>query len=109
MSTAAQRYIKHAGETVNLAVDLRGLLDTGETCTGTPTIVEVTTSALTISAKVVNTAALTINGQTVAIGEAVTCRVAGGTAGVQYVIRVTVTTSASQVRIVLLRLAVVAD
>jgi hypothetical protein len=89
---------RSAGSTRNAAFDFgddEGPLDSGELLTGTPTIVEVSTSALTISNKVVSTAELTINGRTVAIGEAVQCSVTGGTAGTTYTIRVTVDTDST--------------
>lgn len=111
MSTAPQRYTKHASELVNVAVDMRGLLDTGELFTGTPTIVEVTTADLTLSSKAINTGAVVVNGQTCAAGEAVTFRAAGGVAGTQYTIRITASTNATpaQTRIVKVRLGVIAD
>lgn len=111
---APQRHVKAAGETVNVAVDLRGLLDTGELLTGTPTVEEVDPNSpgdLTLTNKVVNDAALTINGESVAIGQAVQFTCAGGIAGVTYTIRITVSTDSTpaQVRIVNIRLAVVED
>lgn len=111
MSTAPQRYIKHVSELVNVAVDMRGLLDTSELLTGTPTIVEVTTTDLTLSSKAINTGAVVVNGVSCAAGEAITFRVAGGVAGTQYVIRITAGTNATpaQTRIVKVRLGVVAD
>ena len=111
MSTAPQRYSKHVSELVNVSVDMRGVLDSGELLTGTPTVVEVTTSDLTLSSKAVNSTTLTINGNTCVVGQAVTFRVAGGVAGTDYVINITAGSNATpaQTRIVKVRLRVVAD
>lgn len=111
MSTAPQRYEKHVSELVNVSVDMRGVLDSGELLTGTPTVLEVTTTDLTLSSKAVNSTTLTINGNTCVAGQAVTFRVAGGVAGTDYVISITVGTNATpaQTRIVKVRLRVVAD
>ncbi len=72
---ATERYTAVADEVFNVAVNFKDKLDTGELLTGTPTITEVTTTDFTIGSKVVNTAALTINGETSAIGQAVQCGV----------------------------------
>lgn len=84
---------KTAGETRNVAVDCRDLLDSGETLTGTPT---VSGTGLTLSGATVNVAALTLQGATVGIGQAVQFTVAGGTAGTRYLIRVTASSSGGQ-------------
>lgn len=110
-TTAPQRHSKSVSEVVNVAVDMRGILDEGELLTGTPTIIEVATNVLTLSNKAINTEALVINSETVAIGEAVQFSVAGGVAGSTYTIRITVVTDSTpaQTRIVRLKIAVVAD
>ena len=95
MSTLPTRWTKGAGETRNIAVDFRGKLRGSEKLTGTPTIVEVTTSALTLTNKAVNVAALTILGETVGIGQALQVRVSGGTAGTDYSIKLTCATDSS--------------
>lgn len=99
---APQRYTKADSEVINVAVDVRGLLDDGELATGTPTIVEVTTSDLTIANKAVSSTALTILGESVAAGEAIQCKVSGGTANTSYTIRITFGTDSdpAQTRIV---------
>lgn len=81
------------------AVSFVGKLDTGETLTGTPTVAEIDTAHLTITNKAVNSAALTINGQSVAIGQAVQCKVTSSAmvAGAAYRILVTCATTAGQV------------
>ena len=69
--------------------------------TGTPTIVEVGTSDLTLASKTVNTATYVeaYTGNTVAIGSAVGCSVLGGTAANSpYMIQVTVSTDAAVAR-----------
>jgi hypothetical protein len=92
VSTLPTRHTKGAGETRNIAVDFRGKLRGSEKLTGTPTIVEVTTSALTLTNKAVNTAAVTILGESVGIGLALQVRVSGGTAGAEYEIKFTCAT-----------------
>lgn len=95
MSTATQRHTKTASEARNVVVSFKGKLDAGELLTGTPTVEEVTTTDLTLTNKAVNTAELTILGTAVAIGEAVQFKVAGGTAGTEYTIRITSVTNAT--------------
>lgn len=94
-ATANQVQCKTASEVRNVAVSFSGKLDSGELLTGTPTVVEVTTSALTLDNKVVSTAILTINSVSVPVGEAVQFRVSGGTAGATYQIRINCDTDAS--------------
>ena len=102
---------KPAGATHTMKVDFTDSLKDGALLTGTPTVVEVTTSDLTLSNKAVNTAAVTIEGVTVAIGKAVLTTVAGGTANTTYTIKVTVSTdeTAAQTFVTNYRLDVVAD
>ena len=108
---ADQVQCKTASEARNVAVNFQGKLDSGELLTGTPTVVEVTTSDLTIDNVAVNTAALTIDGVSVAIGEAVQFRVSGGNAGTDYTIRIDVGTDASPAQTLVLNvcLSVTAD
>ena len=73
-------------------------LDSGELLTGTPTIVEVTTSDLTLANKAVSTAQYTDkDGVVVAIGQAVQCSITSATAGT-YTVRITVSTDATVAR-----------
>lgn len=73
-----------------------GQLDSGELLTGTPTVAEETTSDLTLANKAVNTAELTLNQATVAIGQAVQFSVSGQLrANSPYTITITVGTDAS--------------
>ena len=74
-NTAPQRHTKTVTEVRNVAVDFLGLLDDGELLTGTPTVVEVTTTDLTLASKAVNATALTINGVDCIAGQAVTFKV----------------------------------
>ncbi|WP_455387616.1 hypothetical protein [Petrachloros mirabilis] len=87
-----------AGDTELMAVDFQDQLDSGELLTGTPTIAEQGTSALTITNKAVSTAALTINGRSCAIGQAVQCLISGQAAGTTYTVRITVSTDATPAR-----------
>jgi hypothetical protein len=88
-NTAPQRQCKSVTEDRNVAISFVGKLDSGELLTGTPTVVEVTTSDLTITNVAVNTAALTVNGKAVAIGQAIQCQITGGVAGTTYTVRAT--------------------
>jgi hypothetical protein len=86
------------GESRLASVDLRGLLDAGETLSGTPTVEEVDTADLSFSGETANGVALTINGVTVAINHAVqfVVNAANAVAGEHYLVEVTCSTSASQ-------------
>ena len=101
MSTAPQRQSKTASEVRNVAVSFANVLDSGELLTGTPTVVEVTTSDLTLGSKAVNTAILTINGISTPVGEAVQFNVSGGTAEVEYTIKITCSTDSSPAQTVI--------
>ncbi|HDZ20959.1 hypothetical protein LCGC14_0878500 [marine sediment metagenome] len=70
-----------AGTTRNIAVSFAAQLDSGELLTGTPTIVEVTSTDLTLASKAVSSAILTILGESVASAAAVTFSVTGASAG----------------------------
>ncbi len=94
-NTAQQIQCKTASEVRVAAVSFQGKLDSGELLTGTPTVVEVTTTDLTLANKAVNTAALTIDGVSNAIGEAVQFSIAGGTAGTAYTINIQVGTDST--------------
>ena len=97
---APQFPIQSITETRFHAVSFVGKLDSGETLTGTPTVTEIDTAHLTITSKAVNSAALTINGQSVAIGQAVQCKVVSNgsmVADEEYSILVRCSTTAGQV------------
>lgn len=100
--TANQVHLKAVSEVRNVAVSFANMLDDGELLTGTPTI---TCTGLTFSNQAVNTAALTIDGVEVAIGQAVQFKVVGGTALTQYTIQVqcgTTSTPAQTLRLLCL-------
>ena len=96
LSTAPQRPVAVVGETNNFSVSFAGRLDSGEVMTGTPTAVEQTSSDLTISNVAVNTAALTINDISVAIGNAVQFKVLGQlVANTPYTVKITAGTDST--------------
>lgn len=107
---APQRQIKTASEVRNVAVSFAEVLDSGELLTGTPTILEVTTT-LTLGNKAVSTGSLTINGNTVIAGEALQFNVAGGSANVDYNIQMACATDSTPAQTVygLITIGVVAD
>ena len=84
---APQRHKVTVGEVPNIAIDCQGLLETGEIIASITSILEVVTSDLTIDNKAINSAALTINGVTAAIGKALLCRISGVLAGKQYLVQ----------------------
>lgn len=92
---APQRPVMVSGEVRADSVSFAGKLDQGELLTGTPTLA-VSPSGLTVSSPAVSTTALTVNGRQVAIGRAVQFTVTGGTAGVEYTVTVTVSTTNGQ-------------
>ncbi len=102
---------KKVSEIRNVAISFIGRLDSGELLTGVPTIVEVTTSDLTLTNKTISTAKLTINGKSVAIGQAVQFKISGGLANIAYKIRITISTDATpaQTLIITVRIRVKAD
>lgn len=93
--TASQIPSMVVGETKNAAVDFTQVLDSGEALTGTPLVVELTTTDLTITNKAVNTAVVSILGESVAIGKAVQFSVTGVVAGTTYEVSITVTTDST--------------
>lgn len=98
--TLPQRYEISAGDTETVSVNFTDHLDAGELLSGSPTVVEVTTTDLTLGNKAVNSATYVEShtGDTVAIGAAVQFSVSGGTAYTTYRIRVTVNTDATPAR-----------
>ena len=63
---AKQVQRKSNGETLQVRISFADLLVDSDTLTGTPTVVEQTTSDLTLTSKEVNSTAVTILGETVA-------------------------------------------
>lgn len=92
---ATQIVQKSAGAAITPAVSFAKQLRSGESLTGTPTVVEQTTAELTISNVAKNTATLTLEGESVTANQAVQFKVSGGTAGTQYTMLVTCGTDAS--------------
>lgn len=87
---------KRANETRTAVINLSRRLDDDEQLSGTPTIVELSTSHLTISEEAINDDEITVDGFPVAEGKAVTFLVAGGQATKEYIVRATVETDAGQ-------------
>jgi len=110
MTKAIQTQQKTVSEVRNVAVSFSGKLDSGELLTGTPTVTEVTTTDLTFASEAVNTAALTVNGESTPIGEAVQFSVTGGSVGT-YEIKIAVGTDATPAQTLYgtIKLKVVAD
>ena len=113
MGIAKQIPYKSVSEARAVSIDYTDLLDSGEVLAGTPTVVEVGSSDLTLSNKARNSSgAVTILGDSVAVNSAVQFHVAsGGVAGKRYTIKVTVSTNAStaQTFVDLVRLDVRSD
>jgi len=96
LNLAEERPVTAVGETNNFAISFVNILDEGELVIGTPTVVEETTSDLTISNKAVNTSTLIINSKTVIAGKAVQFSVSGQLeASSPYVIKITVGTDST--------------
>lgn len=81
---APQRFFVTVGEIPNAAVDCTGLLDAGELISTLTSVLEITTTNLTIDNKAISAVELTINGVAVATGKAITFRVAGVLSGITY-------------------------
>ena len=90
--------LHHPDATENFWADFTCVLEvSGRTLSGTPTVVEQTTSDLTISGVARNTSAITrTNGKIIAANSAVVFTVAGGTTATTYILTVTAATSASE-------------
>ena len=95
---AKETYKVYDGDDRIISIDFEGLLDEGETLTGTPTVQEdADTPSLTITEEQVNTTEIVIKRRKVAVGQAVLFRLDRGSADVgDYEIDVTVATSAGQ-------------
>ena len=93
-----QRGEMSAGGTDDVAISFADKLRGSELLTGTPTVVEVDTSDLTLSNKAISTAILTILGESTAIAAAVQFRMLAGTSvRGTYEILVTATTDTGRV------------
>lgn len=98
--TLTQRPTISAGDVDMVSIDYTDYLDSSELLTGTPTVTEITTSALTFANIAVNTVAVSILNKTVAIGKAVRFKMSGQAAGVTYTVRVSAATDSSPARTV---------
>lgn len=96
---ASEIYDVTTTETLNVAIDYTGKLDSGELLTGTPTVTEETTSDLTITNVKVNTATLTINSVSVVAGKAVQFSFSGQLSGNQYRMDTLCTTDATPAQV----------
>lgn len=105
---ASHNHEKPVSATRVLGVDFGGHLNNGVTLTGTPTVT-VTPAGPTVSGEAVLAASRVINNRTVPIGEGVVFTVAGGTAGTQYRLKITVTASNGETLIGACYLDVAAD
>ena len=97
---AAERVLwKHPSESVLFGLDFGPLLAVGETLSSVT--VTSATAGLTIGSPTVQTSAFVdgFTGSTVAANEGAKVRISGGTAGTDYVLTVTGTTSGSNTRV----------
>jgi len=98
--TAIDVLEKQPAESIKYAIDFTNLLRDGETLSTLTSILEVGTSALTLTEKAINTVALTKrSGNVMAIGKGVEVRVAGGADGVTYRIEAIAVTSSGNTRV----------
>jgi hypothetical protein len=108
-TNASQRPRARVGDEKNQRVSFAKELDDGELLTGTPLVVEQTTSDLTITNIAVSIAQLTIKGVATAIGEAVQFHSTGFQSGVTYNILVTVVTDATPAQTINRLVTIVTD
>ena len=88
VKTARDRLVVKVGETRSFVVAFQNQLESGELLTGTPTVTGH--ADLTITNKAVNTAILTVDGDSVAVGQAVQFSLSGQTvANSPYTVAVT--------------------
>lgn len=95
---APQLPVVDASAVRNGAVDFKNQLDSGELLTGAPTVTEQTpggSPGLTITNTAVNTSALTLNGDSVAVGQAVQFKVTDIVAGTMYMLKISANTDST--------------
>ena len=109
ISTAPDRHAVVVGETRTAHVAYTALLNSGESLTGTPTIVEDGSSDLTITNKAVTTAVQSIDGVDVPAGEAVGFSFSGQSASTEYTVKITVGTDASPAQTFVRRVVIPAE
>lgn len=93
-----QRGLLSASDVEVVSIDYQDWLDSSEVLTGTPTVVEPTTSGLAIASISINASALTILDRSVSTGQAVQFKVSGQSANTEYRVRVTAATNATVAR-----------
>lgn len=104
--SASRPKVKHPAESIQFGVDLTRLLSTGETLSAVSGVAAAP-SGLTISGQAVNGAIFDNDeGGTVAIGKGAQFRVAGGAAGTDYTLTVTVSTTSGNTRVAVCSLQV---
>jgi hypothetical protein len=97
--SAVRPKVKHPAESILFGVDFTRLLVSGETLSGVTSVAAAPTGP-TISSLAVNAAPFdNDDGATVAVGKGAQFRVAGGSAGTDYSLTVTVTTTAGNTRV----------
>lgn len=96
--TARKAYEITTNEVRVVSVDMRGVLDDGETLTGTPTVTAPAGSGLVLTNKQVNSSTLVVNNVSCTAGQAVQFKVdaTGATAADRYEVEVLCGTSAGQ-------------
>lgn len=98
MSVVADPLQKQAGESILFAVDFSDLLDTNETISSATVVEDTDFGGLTIASPTVLAATTTVKGVAIATGKGITVRVSGGNPDTPYVLQVSATTSASNIR-----------
>ncbi len=83
------------GEVNNVTVSFVGVLEKDELLTGVPTVVELSTSDLTISNQSVNGAVVQMGDHIIPVGKAVQFKCLGQTGTTQYTIKVTALTDST--------------
>lgn len=91
--TLREKHYISVGSTRLVAIGFTDWLDAGVLLTGTPTIVEVGTTDLTITNKAINTGTIVVDDITCLAGQAVQFLVTGAVAGTTYTIKVIVGTT----------------
>lgn len=104
--SAVRPKAKHPDESILFGVDFSRLLVAGENLSAVSGVAS-TPAGLTISSQAVNGAPFDNDeGQSVSIGKGAQFRIVGGTAGTDYALTVTVTTSAGNTRVAICQLQV---
>ena len=85
-----QKQRKAAADALTAVFDFTDLLESGETISGTPTVVASSTNVTTGSVAVTTAAISDVLGRTVAVGKGIVAKISAGVAGVDYTLTVTV-------------------